>query len=282
MKRTVVYLALLVTLYGAAPATPLLYRTGTVLKPLQANGWVNFYYWKTVKGYSWVANEYRSLPAESQTTTLGAEVMAGAGLPFKVELGVVAPVSSRKMGASSSAGLGDVMVTLRHGLLQGSLMPVKVAWGLAASLPTAPEDANPSLGDRTFDVALGVWANTIKLGMVVGHLRAGYWLNGTTPGEVEVKVGNMFEYLVNVDLALPGMVMPQLALSGYTQGQSQFGGEPLANSQRSYNALTGLLLCRPMPMLVVRPKVTFPLAFMCQGGALPDYALGLDVWVTVP
>ncbi|MEO0079144.1 MAG: hypothetical protein ABIK44_00505 [candidate division WOR-3 bacterium] len=277
MKQTVVSLALLFILYNGAPATPLLYRTGTTLKPLQVNAWVNFYYGKTVKGFSWADSQYYPLPESLRTSVLGAEVMAAAGLPFKTELGLVAPVSSRKKGDNSAAGLGDVMVTLRHGLLQSGLMPVKLAWGLATNLPTAQEGANPSLGDRTFDVALGLWANTMKLGMVVGHLRAGYWFNGKTSDGV--KVGNMLEYLVNLDLALPGMFTPQLAFSGYSQSPDQHGGSA---HQRWYNAATVLLLCRPVPMLVLRPKATFPLASMSRGGALADYILGLDVWATVP
>jgi hypothetical protein len=277
VTQIVVLVALLA---GAGAATPFMYRTGTTLKLLQVNAWAGGFYWQTTKGYSWPDTEYQTLPESLRTTAVGAEVLAAVGLPFKLELGAVLPVSSRSKGTASATGIGDAMVTLRYGVLQLPVMPLKVAVGVGANLPTAPADANPSLGDRTTDFGLGLWANTMKLGIIVGHVRAGYWLNGKK--DDTTKVGNMLEYLASVDLALPGKLTPQVAVGGYVQNETEVNGSPVARTALRYNAVSLLLLYRPLPMLVIRPKAGFPVASLGQGGAIPDYTLGLDVWVTLP
>uniref|UniRef100_A0A7C4CBG1 Transporter n=1 Tax=candidate division WOR-3 bacterium TaxID=2052148 RepID=A0A7C4CBG1_UNCW3 len=280
MRRSCLGLPLLVCAVSLAGGTPLVSFTGAVLKPAQLNGWVNGFYWQTTKGYSWTDGEYQALPEELRTTAFGADVLAGVGLPFKSELRLVVPVQSRTMGDKSAAGIGDATAALRYGVLQSGSLPVKLAVGIGASLPTAAKDANPSLGDRTLDLGLGAWANTIQFGPLVGHLRLLYWFNGKTNDTT--KVGDMFEYLADVDFVLSRTFIPQVAFTGYVQGKQQVNGQETERSERRYNAASLLLMFKPLPMLVIRPKVSFPLAGMSQGGALPDLIPGLDVWVTIP
>ncbi|MEO0085597.1 MAG: transporter [candidate division WOR-3 bacterium] len=280
MRKVCQRLALFVFVVSVAGGTPLLSLTGTTLKPFQVNGWANCFYWQTTKGYSWTDEEYQTLPDTLRTTAYGADVLAGVGLPFGSELRLVAPVQSRTKGSNNSAGLGDVNAALRYGVLQGGLMPVKLAVGIGTSLPTTAEDAVPPISDRTLDFGLGAWANTMQFGPLVGHLRLMYWLNGKT--DDTTKVGNMLEYLVDADFALSKTLIPQVALVGYVQNKKQVNGQEVDRTQLRYNAVSLLLMYKPLPLLTVRPKVSVPLATMSQGGAIPDYILGLDVWVTFP
>lgn len=280
MKSGCQRLVLLALVASVAGGTPLLSLAGTTLKPLQVNGWANCFYWQTTKGYSWADLEYQSLPDSLRTTAFGADVLAGVGLPFNGELRLVVPVQARTRGNSSSAGLGDVNAALRYGVLQGGLMPVKLAVGLGASLPTAEKAATPPISDRTLDFGLGAWANTKQFGPLVGHLRLLYWLNGKTNDTT--KVGNMLEYLVDADFVVSKKLIPQVAFAGYVQDRKQVNGEEVDRTQLRYNAVSLLLMYKPLPLLTVRPKVSVPLATMSQGGAIPDYIPGLDVWVTFP
>jgi len=280
VKRLGPVLVLLGCAMSVASGTALLSLTGTVLKPVQINGWVNAFYWQTTRGYSWDDSAYQTLSKDLRTTAVGADVLTGVGLPFRGEVRLVVPVQSRSQGDNSAAGMGDAMVALRYGVLQSELMPVKLAVGLGASLPTAVKDASPPLGDRTLDLGLGAWANTIQLGPLVGHLRLLYWLNGKTNDTT--KVGNMLEYLADVDLVVSRTLVPQAAFAGYVQDEREVNGQKVNQTQVRYNAVSLLLMYKPLPMLAIRPKVSVPLAAMSEGGALPDYILGLDVWVTVP
>lgn len=280
MRRVGLWLVLFGCAASVASGTALLGLTGTTLKPVQINGWVSGFYWQTTRGYSWADEEYQPLADSLRTTAFGADVLAGVGLPFGGEVRLVVPVQSRSKGNSSSSGLGDATAALRYGVLQGGLMPVKLAVGLAANLPTAAKDATPPIGDRTLDLGLGAWANTMQLGPLVGHLRLLYWLNGKT--DDTTKVGNMLEYLVDADFVLSKKLIPQVAFAGYVQDRKQVNGQEVDRTQIRYNAASLLLMVKPLPMLVVRPKVTVPLAMLGQGGAIPDYIAGLDVWVTIP
>jgi hypothetical protein len=43
-----------------------------------------------------------------------------------------------------------------------------------------------------------------------------------------------------------------------------------------------LLMFKPLPKLVVRPKVSMPLEFLCKGASVSGPAVGLDVWANLP
>lgn len=278
MKRIlIVTLALLAT---GAQATYLIGRNGAVLKPFQVLGWVNASFARSEKSYDWDSTEYVPLAAASRIAATSAELSASVGLPGKMELGLTAPLLMKKRDTLSSAGLGDVMVHARYGILQSKLLPVKLAATLGVNLPTSNKNANPALGDQTVDVGLGLAAVTSSLGKFTLHGRAGYWLNGKTNDTT--KVGNLFEYLAVADYAVSKCFIPELALSGSVAGQRQVRGNPVPRTESGIHNVGLLLMFKPLPMLVVRPKVSVPLEFASKGASLAPYVAGLDVWVTFP
>jgi hypothetical protein len=157
---------------------------------------------------------------------------------------------------------------------------VKLAATLGVNLPTSNKDANPALGDRTTDVGLGLSAVTSGLGKLTLHGRAAYWLNGKT--DSITKVGNLFEYLLCADYAVNKWFVPELALSGVVTAQKQLNGIAQDHTESGIHSGSLLFLLKPLPMLVVRPKVSVPLEFVSQGGSIAPYSAGLDVWVTLP
>jgi hypothetical protein len=217
------------------------------------------------------------------TKTTSCDVTLALGLLGSLDVDAVAPLAMKEQSPNKSSGIGDVMVYARWGVLQSSLLPVKAALIIGANLPTAAKDANPALGDRTTDIGLAFSANTQKYFGFVGHVRAGYWLNGKIPGtEVETKVGNMFEYVVVADYSLTPTLTPELAFSGYSRDKTQVGGTPVDNTEVSQHTVSVLLIWKPIPMLTIRPKVAFPLTAVSKGGSMANIYGGLDVWAFLP
>jgi hypothetical protein len=280
VKKLLVVVIVLATVAGNSVATPLIGRSGALSKPFQAFAWANFGYNQTASSYSWDSTKYLTPAGFVSTKTTSCDVTVGLGLPFKLELDVVAPLAMKEMDTLKSSGIGDAMVYARWGLFQGPLLPFKAALVLGANIPTADREANPLIGDRTTDIGVGAAVVTSSFFGFVGHARAGYWVNGK-PNDT-TKVGNMFEYLVVLDYSITKKLAPELALSGYARSQTEYNGTPKPTSEVSQHALNFLLMWKPLPMLVIRPKAAIPLAAMSKGGSLPDWYAGLDVWVSVP
>jgi hypothetical protein len=281
MKKLVIAAVALVVVTSGAFATPLVGRSATVNKPLQLFGWLNFGYNQTAMKYNWASSAWETPDGFVPLKTTSCDVTAAIGLPGKVDIDVVAPLAMKEAGSFKSTGLGDVMVYARYGLLQSSLLPVKAALILGANLPTADKAANPAIGDRTTDIGVAVSVNTQKYFGLVAHARAGYWLNGKLP-DTDKKVGNMFEYLLDADYSLTKTLTPQLAVSGYSRAQTDSSGTSLVNTEVSQHVVNVLLMWKPISILVIRPKVAFPLTFMSKGGSMANVYGGLDVWATIP
>ncbi len=262
-------------------STPLIIRTGTILKTFQVLGWVNFTYNQTVKSYNWDTNEFIKPEGFEPTTTAGADLLASVGLPGKLELGGVLPVIMMKSkGEASSSGIGDLLLVARYGVLQNPLLPVRMALSVGLSLPTGNKNANPALGDGSTDLGAALAINTVKLGFIIGHLRGAYWLNGKT--DDTTRLGNMLQYMAGLDFPILPKLTPQIAFTGYNQEAKLVNGTPLPNSEIDRGFLGILLLWQPIPNLTLRPKASFPILPVCKGGALADYNLGLDAWITLP
>lgn len=278
MKR--ILIVVLVLLATGAQATYLIGRNGAVLKPFQVFAWLNASYGRSEKSYNWDSTKYVPLAAASRIAATSAELSASVGLPGKLELGLTVPLFMKARDTFFAAGPGDVMIHARYGILQSKLLPVKLAATLGVNVPTSDKDANPALGDRTIDAGLGLAAVTSSLGKVTLHGRAGYWLNGKTNDTT--KVGNLFEYIAVADYAVCKCFIPELALSGTVAGQRQVHGTAVPHSESSIHNVGLLLMFKPLPMLVVRPKVSVPLEFASKGASLAPYTVGLDVWATFP
>jgi hypothetical protein len=281
MKRLTVMVLALAVLAGSAMATSFLGRSSTVNKQYQFFGWTNFGYSQTALNYNWTSGKYEALAATGQTKTTSCDLTLAFGLSKEFDIDVVAPLAMKQKGDAKSAGLGDLMVYARYGILQDPEKPLKVALLLGGNLPTASKNASPALSDRTTDVAFGLSLNTKKLGKFLGHVRAAYWFNGKIP-DTETKVGDMFEYLLCGDYSATKTLTPELALSGYLRDESQLGGTWIPKTQVSQHLVSALLMWKPISMLTIRPKVSFPLTFISQGSTMASVYGGLDVWVTYP
>lgn len=270
----------LVLVAAWAQATYLIGRSGTVVKPLQVFSWVNSAYSQTGKVYDWGSACYRPLAAGAKTATTSAEITAAVGLPGRFEFGATAPVLLKRQDRLDAFGLGDVMLHLRYGILQSKRLPVKLAATIGANLPTSPKDPLISLSDRTFDIGAGLAAVTSSFAKLVFHARAGYWLNGKS--DDTTKVGNMLQYVVVGDYAATKWFTPELSVSGTVSSRKQVNGTEVANTESSIHSAGLLLMFKPAPQLVVRPKVAVPLEFVSKGGRIAPFTAGLDVWMTVP
>lgn len=281
MKRLTVMVLALAVLAGSAMATSFLGRSSTVNKQYQFFGWTNFGYSQTALNYNWTSGKYEALAATGQTKTTSCDLTLAFGLSKEFDIDVVAPLAMKQKGDAKSAGLGDLMVYARYGILQDPEKPLKVALLLGGNLPTASKNASPALSDRTTDVAFGLSLNTKKLGKFLGHVRAAYWFNGKIP-DTETKVGDMFEYLLCGDYSVTKTLTPELALSGYLRDESQLGGTWIPKTEVSQHLVSALLMWKPISALTIRPKVSFPLTFISQGSTMASVYGGLDVWVTYP
>ena len=94
----------------------------------------------------------------------------------------------------------------------------------------------------------------------------------------------MFEYVLCGDYSVTKTVTPELALSGYMRDKTQVGssGTPADYTEVSQHTIGVLLMWKPISMLTIRPKVSFPLKFMSKGGSMANWYGGLDVWVYLP
>jgi hypothetical protein len=281
MKRLTVMALALAVLAGSAMATSFLGRSSGMNKQYQFFGWTNFGYNQTALSYYWTSGEYVALAETLQTRTVSCDLTLAFGLSKEFDIDVVAPLAMKQKGDAKSAGLGDLMVYARYGILQDPEKPLKVALLLGGNLPTTSKTASPALSDRTTDVAFGLSLNTKKLGSFLGHVRAAYWFNGKVT-DTETKVGDMFEYLLCGDYSVTKTLTPELALSGYLRDENQSGGTWLPKTQVSQHLLSVLLMWKPISMLTIRPKVSFPLTFISRGSTMASVYGGLDVWVTYP
>jgi hypothetical protein len=248
-------------------------------KQYQFFGWTNFGYNQTALSYNWTSGRYVALAETLQTRTVSCDLTLAFGLTKEFDIDVVAPLAMKQKGDAKSAGLSDLMVYARYGILQDAEKPLKVALLLGANLPTASKTASPALGDRTADLAFGFSANTKKLGKFLGHIRAAYWFNGSSG---DTRAGDMFEYVLCGDYSVSKTLTPELALSGYIRDETDWGGTWIPQSEVSQHLLGVLLMWKPISMLTIRPKVSLPLTFISQGSTMADWYAGLDVWVSVP
>lgn len=277
MKKVILLAVLLAT---AVPATPLIGRSAAVSKPFQAFVWANAGYNKQAKVYDWTEEKYVGLVETDPVTTYGAELWGAVGLPFRNEVDVVVPAWAKTKGSAMSNGIGDVTVMLRHGLPIPGIVPFKAALALAANVPTSDRASSPALDDGTVDIGAGLNVVTSRLGPLAAHARAGYWLSGKT--DDTTKVGNLLEYIAVLDYNLSMAIIPELAVSGSMRAQKQVNGEPQTQTESSQHFATLLVMTKPLPFLVVRPKVGLPLEFASKGGSLSSFYAGLDVWATFP
>ncbi len=280
MKRLIVGMIVVAALVSTAMATPLIGRGAGTLKPLQFLGELDLGYTQTAKRYDWTDNTWKALDANQRTTTLSGTFLLGFAPIKRWELLAMVPVARKTKGDLNSFGIGDVELHTRYALITGRLAPLFLTGVAGVALPTADKNANPKIGDGKFAGALGLIAQTRQIGMIIGHLRGAYWLNGKT--DDTTRAGNMMEYSAKVDLKLLPMLEWWLAVAGTMQARTEIRGTPKEKTEQDRHVVSFGAVVKPIPMLFIRPKAGVPLAFVSKGGAIPNFTLGLDFWVVVP
>jgi len=279
MKKFVAVMLLTALFAGVLPATPLIARGATVLKPLSFIGYGSVAYSQTDRYYDWTEGEYKPLPSESKSATVATDVIVGASPLPALEALLVAPVLVKNEGGRNAVGLGDMSLQVRYGVL-GGLWPVRLTLAAALALPTSAKDAVIKLADRTSDIGIGASAQTMAIGPLVVHARGAYWLKGKS--DDTTRLGNMTEYVVFPDLALGKKASVFATLSGVIKEKRKVNGVAVPNSQSSTQSIGAGMTWNPFGTFWLKPSVSMPLAAVSEGGALSPFNAKLDLWLTLP
>jgi hypothetical protein len=278
MKKMLYVAVAILVIVNVAHSTPLLWRgpkTAPKGKPVFMLGLA---YSKTDQSYSWTDEEWQSIPSESQTTSIPAHLMLGYAPIKNWEIMAHAPVMYKSRDTLSSFGLQDIWLKTRYNFVGGKTQHFLT--GVAAvRLPTASEDADILLDDRTVDFALGaLYMFTPK--PVLVHIKAGYWLNGTKETAAgDVNVGDMVEVIFKPEYVFNPKVKAFLNFTWLETFKSKDAdGNDIDNSEkRRLNIVPGLV-AQPVPGMKVRPKVIIPITAVCKGGSVFTWKIGLDIW----
>ncbi len=88
--------------------------------------------------------------------------------------------------ASSSMGIGDIVIDPKIQIYRGDDGYPRVALLAGVRLPTGNDSCDPALSDGTTDFVGGL-AVTHRMGRIDGHVSVTYWLNGETDSGRDMK-----------------------------------------------------------------------------------------------
>jgi hypothetical protein len=273
-KMSYVALAILV-MASTAHAGPLLWRgpkTAAKGKPIFMIG---LGYTQTDKSYNWVDEAWTEIPSGNQTTVINTHFMLGYAPLNKWEVMAHIPVMYKSRDTLSSLGLQDIWIKTRYNLLGGKTTPYLT--GVAAvRIPTASEGADILLDDRTLDFALGaLFMHTFNT--VIIHLKAGYWLNGST--SADVNLGDDIEVIFKPEYVFNPKAKAFLNFEWIeTLKSKDEDGNDIDNSEKRRLTVSPGLVFQAAPGLSVRPKILFPIEAVNKGGSNFTWKFGLDIW----
>ncbi len=282
MKKLLYAAVAIIMIVNVVYSTPLLWRgpkTAPKGKPIFM---VGLGYSKTDQRYNWNDEEWQSLPSESQTTSIPAHFMLGYTPVKNWEIMAHLPIMYKSTDTLSSFGLQDIWLKTRYNFVGGKTQHF-LTGVVGVRLPTASEDADILLDDRTVDFAVGaLYMFTPK--PVLVHVKAGYWLNGTketTVADTTVKtdVGDMFEFIFKPEYVFNPKFKAFLNFTWLEtfRNKDADGNEIVNSEKRRFNIIPGFV-AQPTPGLKVRPKLTIPVTAVCNGGSIYTWAIGLDIW----
>ncbi|MGD9380003.1 MAG: hypothetical protein PVI51_05495 [candidate division WOR-3 bacterium] len=278
MKKLQYAAIVILVIVSTAQAGPLLWRGPKTVPSGKPVFMIGLGYSITNKNYNWVDEEWTEIAGDNQTTVINSHFMLGYAPVKKWEVMAHVPVMYKSRDTLSSLGLQDIWVKTRYNLLGDKTTPYLT--GVAAvRIPTASEDADILLDDRTLDFALGaLFMQTFK--PVVIHLKAGYWLNGTKETATDtVNVGDNIEIIFKPEYVFTPKVKVFLNFTWVETFKSKDeDGNDIDNSEKRRLTVVPGIVAKPIPGLSVRPKVIFPIDAVNKGGSNFTWKLGLDVW----
>ncbi len=275
MKKTTYLILAILLIAGITNATPLLWRGPKTIGKGKFIAMLGLGYWKVNQKYDWPNKEWQSLDSDKQTTVINGHFMLGYAPIKKFELLAHIPLMSKTKDTLSSFGMQDIWLKARYNVIGGKAKPF-LTGVITGRFPTSSKDARPRLDDQTLDFALGAMFMK-KMKPVVLHLKGGYWLNGKK--EDETDVGDAVEGIFKLDYIFGKKIKGFLNINGmYTFQKKDSTGAAIENSEKLRMNITPGLVLKPIPGLIVRPKLIIPLKMVNKGGAAFTWKAGLDFW----
>jgi hypothetical protein len=275
MKRMVCIIFTVFLLTNVVGASPLIWRSAQTIPGGSAIFQMNLSYAQIARSWSWTTEEWSDIPDASKTTVMGAHFMLGYAPIPKLELLAHVPLMKKDRDTLSSFGLQDVWAKVRYNLIGEKAKPY-ITGVVAVRIPTASEDANPALDDRTLDIGAGLLYFQ-QFNNILIHIRTGYFYNGKTDADIDV--GDDVEVFFKPEYVFNKKVKVFLAFSLVeTFKAKDAGGTSIDNTQKRRFTLTPGLVATPAPGLKIRPKFVYPLEMVCQGGSNFAWQIGFDVW----
>jgi hypothetical protein len=278
MKKMVCLIFTFFLLANIASAGPLIWRSATTIPGRSAIFQMNLSYCEIARSWSWPAEEWNDLPDASKVTVMGAHFMLGYAPIPKLELLAHIPLLKKDRDTLSSFGLQDVWAKVRYNFIGKKAKPY-VTGVVAVRIPTAREDANPGLDDRTLDIGAGLLYFQ-EFNKILIHLRTGYFYNGKNDADIDV--GDEVEVLFKPEYVFNKNVKVFLLFTLVeTFKAKNDAGTSIDDTQKRRFTLTPGLVATPAPGLKIRPKLIYPLEMLSQGGTNFPWKIGFDVWYVV-
>jgi hypothetical protein len=278
MKKMVCLIFTILLLTNIAGAGPLIWRSAKTIPGGSAIFQMNLSYCEIARSWSWPNEEWSDLSDANKTTVIGAHFMFGYAPIPKLELLAHIPLLRKEKDTLSSFGLQDLWAKVRYNFIGEKAKPY-ITGVVAVRIPTASEDANPGLDDRTLDIGAGLLYFQ-QFSNILVHLRTGYFYNGKNDADIDV--GDEVELFFKPEYVFNKKVKVFLGFSLVeTLKAKNDAGTSIDNTQKRLFTLTPGLVATPAPGLTVRPKFIYPLEMLSQGGTNFPWKIGFDVWYVV-
>jgi hypothetical protein len=276
MKKRIYLMFAVIMIANMSYAGPLLWRGAKTIDAGKPIFMVGFGYWNVDQQWDWGAEEWTDLADASQTTVMNAHFMLGYAPIKKWEIMAHIPFMMKDRDTLSSSGLQDIWLKTRYNFLGGKDQPF-VTGVAAVRIPTASEDAEIALDDRTLDIALGAMFMSPKLGQVLLHLKAGYWYN--MKNDADYDIGDNIEAIFKIDYIFNKQVKAFLNFTFVeTFKMKDADGNTLDNTEKRRLTISPGLVIKPAPGLSIRPKFIYPLEMINKGGSNFTWKIGFDIW----
>ena len=184
MKKMIYLILAIILIASIGNASPLLWRGPKTIDKGKPIVMAEFTYCTIARSYNWVDEEWTDLPDQNQTDVIGAHFMLGYAPINKFELLAHIPVMMKSRDTLSAIGIQDVWFKTRYNFI-GSKTDPWLTGVLGARFPTANENDNPALDDRTLDF-MGGFLFQYNMDKFAFHIKGGYFYNGKTDADIDV------------------------------------------------------------------------------------------------
>ncbi|OGC43858.1 hypothetical protein A2Y85_06620 [candidate division WOR-3 bacterium RBG_13_43_14] len=274
--RKMLYLILAMMIIGSiSNATPLLWRGPQTIGKGKPIFMAEFTYCTIARSYNWTDEEWTDIPDQNQTEVIGAHFMLGYAPIHKLELLAHIPVMMKTRDTLDALGIQDVWFKTRYNFVGSKTQPW-LTGVLGARFPTANENDNPPLDDRTLDFMGGLLFQ-YNMNPLVFHVKGGYFYNGKTDADLDL--GDEIEGNFKVDYIFNKQITAFIAFTYiHTLQSSDSTGTSITNSEKQNLTVCPGIVYKTDFGLSIRPKFLYPLEMVNKGGTSFAWKIGLDFW----